>query len=104
MLTRPPGKARPFAPSVATVRSAKQAKAPLQDRELFRFLQVAGEMLNSEQDQREMIKILTTAHPELETGSPDLQVDVTKLPSQTIFALRDYMRDALSRQGKRYAE
>jgi hypothetical protein len=51
-----------------------------------------------------MIKIITTGHPELETGNTDLHIDVTTLSPRTISALREYMQEALARQGKRFAD
>jgi hypothetical protein len=100
LLALPPRRTRPFAPSTGTLRSFAQASGTLTDRELFRFLQVSHEVLTSEHDQREMAKIVTAEHPELETGSAELHIDVTRLSPRTVSALREYMRGALARQGK----
>jgi hypothetical protein len=104
MLAQPDGKGKLPAPSVATLRTAKRASAVMTDRELHRFIQIGTEVLSGEQDQREMIRILTTEQPELESGKMEIHVDVTKLPEKTILALKNYMKSALERQGKKYPE
>jgi hypothetical protein len=103
LMTRPPAKVRQFTPSLGTVRTMKQSASSLSDRELHRFLAMANE-LTADEDQREMVRIVAEGHPELDTGAPELRVDVTKLNLATIQALKEFVRAAFERQGKKYVE
>jgi hypothetical protein len=102
-MTQPPGKVKQFTPTLGTARTMKQAAPFANDRDLQNFI-VAGSMLTADEDHREMIKILCEQNPELDNGNPELFIDVTRLNPPTIQALKDFMKAALERQGKKYPE
>jgi len=102
-MTQPPGKVKQFTPSLGTARTMKQATPFSNDRELQNFI-IAGSMITSDDDHREMIRILSTQSPELDNGNSELFIDVAKLNVPTIQALKEFMRSALERQGKKYPE
>jgi hypothetical protein len=103
LMTRPPAKVRQLTPSLGSVRMMKQSASSLSDRELHRFLGMAN-ALTADEDQREMVRIVADGHPELDTGAADLRVDVTKLNLATVQALKEFVKGAFERQGKKYNE
>jgi hypothetical protein len=104
LMTRPPGKIKQFTPSLGTVRTMKPPASAIGDRELAQLVAVAND-LTSDEDQEEMIRIITAGQPELADGAADapareIVVDVMKLNPTTIQALKEFMKKALERQGK----
>ena len=103
LMTQPPEKVRQFVEKLGAVRTMKHSQPLLGEKELQSFMK-AAEMLTSDEDHREMIKIVTDLQPELENGRQEIFVDVTKLQLSTINALVEFMKGALEKQGQKYPE
>lgn len=103
LMTKPPEKVRQYADKLGSVRAMKPSQVLLSERELTAFI-TAGQMLSGDEDHREMIKILTSMQPELETGGAELFIDATGLELTTVSALKEYMTSALEKQGLKYPE
>jgi hypothetical protein len=103
LMTQLPDKIKQFTSSLGKARIIKQSVSTLNDKELNILSRIAND-LTSVEDQKEMIRIVTTNHPELETGEQELHVDITKLSLSTIQTLKEFMKTALQRQGEKYPE
>lgn len=103
LMTQPPEKVRQFADKLGAVRTMKHSQPLLSEKELQSFMQ-AAEMLTSDEDHREIIRIVTEMQPELENGRQEIFVDVTKLKPSTVQAVTEYMKSALEKQGLKYPE
>jgi hypothetical protein len=105
LMTQPPGKVKQFAANIGTARTMKQAQPPVTERELRNFI-IAGQLITSDEDHREMIKILTSAqgNAEPETTGHEWHVNVTTLAPATLQALKEYMKKALEKSGQKYPE
>ena len=98
-----PSKVRQVSSSLNVGKSLKQTAPVLSDRDLQNFIS-ASEKLQTEEDQKEMVRILNEHQPELDVGSTELHLEVTRLNYHTISALRKYMSDALAKKGLSYPE
>jgi hypothetical protein len=99
----PPAKVKQYASSLGAASTMKQNMPPLTEREVQSFVQ-ASEMLTREEDHAEMLRIIDELHPEIDSGAADLVFDVTKMNTQTIYALRDYMNTTLEKRGQKYPD
>jgi hypothetical protein len=103
VMGQPPAKVKQYASSLGAANTMKQPMPPLTEREVQCFVQ-ACDVLMKEEDHAEMLRIIDELHPEIDTGGADLAIDVTKMNSQTIYALRDYMKTTLEKRGQKYPE
>lgn len=103
IMTQPPSKVKQFTSSLGTARSMKQAQPTLSEKEIHNFI-LASSQLTTDDDYREMINIITEMQPELETGSQELDVDVSKLNINTINRLKEYIKSKLEKFGLKYPE
>lgn len=103
LMSNLPSKVRQFSSSINQGRSSKQSTPIISEVELQRFI-AASEKLQSEEDQKEMIRILNENQPELDVGSSEIHLEITRLNHQTFSALKKYMNDALERKGLRYPD
>ena len=103
LMSNLPSKVRQVSASLSVSKSLKNTAPVLSDRDLQNFI-TAAEKLQTEEDQKEMLRILNENQPELDTGYTELHLEVTRLNHQTISALRKYMTDALAKQGMSYPE
>ena len=103
LMSNLPSKVRQVSSSLNVGKSLKQTTPVLSDRDLQNFIS-ASEKLQTEEDQKEMIRILNENQPELDIGTTELHLEVTRLNHQTISALRKYMSDALAKKGLSYPE
>ena len=51
-----------------------------------------------------MIKIIDELQPEIDNGTMEIRLDVNKLNLNTVYTLREYMREALEKKGLKYPE
>lgn len=102
MANQPP-KVRQFSSSLNAGRSLKQNTPVMSEHEIQCFIQ-ATEKLNSEEDQREMIRIINEIQPELDSGNAEIHIEISKLNNQAMSALKHYMTDALKKKGIPYPE
>ena len=103
LLTTPPPKVRQEASSIIPSHVVKQNTPALTEKQVHQFVQ-AAEMLKNEEDQLAMIKIIDELQPEIDNGTMEIRLDVNKLNLNTIYTLREYMREALERHGQKYPE
>ena len=101
-MTKPPPKVKQVAESLGSVRTMKTTQV-MTEKELHNFL-IATQMLTSDEHQRELINIVISSQPEMETGKTDLYIDATKLSLQTVTRLKEYMTEALEKQGLKYPD
>ena len=102
LMTKPPPKVKQVAESLGSVRTMKTTQV-MTEKELHNFL-IATQMLTSDEHQRELINIVISSQPEMETGKTDLYIDATKLSLQTVTRLKEYMTEALEKQGLKYPD
>ncbi|EAX98806.1 Bromodomain containing protein [Trichomonas vaginalis G3] len=103
LMSNLPNKVRQFSSSINQGRTTKQTTPIISESELQRFI-AAAEKLQSEEDQKEMIRILNENQPELDVGSSEILLEITRLNHQTFNALKKYMTEALERKGLRYPD
>jgi hypothetical protein len=103
LMTQLPDKLKQFTSSLGKARTIKQSISTINEKELNILARIANG-LTSVEDQKEMIRIVTANQPELDTGEQELRVDITKLSIPTIQTLKEFMKNALQRQGEKYPE
>ena len=103
LMGQPPAKVKQYASSLGAAHTMKQNMPRFTEREFQNFI-AASEMLTGEEDQKEMLKILDEMQPEIDPGSAEIHIDLTKLSLPTLYALRDYMRSTLEKKGSKYPE
>jgi hypothetical protein len=102
-MSQPPARVKQYGSSLGAAHTIKQSMPPLTEREMQNFV-TAAEMLTSEADQTEMLRIIDEMHPEIDPGSTEVYLDVTRINLPTVYALRDFMRTALEKRGLKYPE
>jgi hypothetical protein len=103
LMNAPPAKVKQYASSLGAAHTMKQNMPALTEREIQNFV-TATEMMSREEDHDEMLRIIDEIHPEIDSGSAELILDVTKMNTPTIYALRDYMKTTLEKRGQKYTE
>ena len=101
-LSIPPPKIKPDAIAIGTSRLAKQDVTFLNEKELDNFIK-ATEMMQSDEEQSELQRIIQENQSELLNNSYD-RIDVTKLNMQTIQQLITYMKSVIEKRGEHYPE
>jgi hypothetical protein len=102
-MSQPPARVKQYGSSLGAAHTIKQSMPPLSEREMQNFV-TAAEMLNTEEDHTEMLRIIDEMHPEVDPGSSEVYLDVTKINLPTVYALRDYMKTTLEKRGLKYPE
>lgn len=103
VMNTPPEEVTKVVPSLGKARPTVQSKSGMSERETYNFLQ-AAEQIKSDEDMREMIKIVNELQPELDSSTQDVNINVNELNPQTAEALKNYLRTALEKQGSHYPE
>ncbi|OHT09741.1 Bromodomain containing protein [Tritrichomonas foetus] len=103
LMNQPPSKVKQFADTLGAARSMKPNQQVMNERELQSFIK-ATEMMTSEEDQKELIKIITEQQPDLDCGNSELFIDVSKLNRNTVKIIKDYIKESLEKNGKKYPE
>lgn len=103
LMGQPPARVKQYASSLGAAHTMKQNMPKFTERECQNFI-AASERLSGEEDQREMIRIIDEMQPDIDPGSAEIHLDLTKLNLQTLYALRDYMRTTLEKRGSKYPE
>ncbi|EAY13898.1 Bromodomain containing protein [Trichomonas vaginalis G3] len=103
LMSNQPPKVRQFSSSLNAGRSLKQNTPVMSEHEIQCFIQ-ASEKLQSDEEQKEMIRILNENQPELDAGNAEIHFEITKLNHQTMSALKHYMAEALNKKGMSYPE
>ena len=77
----------------------------ISEKELINF-QKAAELIKSEEDQNEMLNLITDLQPELSPGAgqTNVWIDITKLSVSTFHVLVEHLKGVLSKQGTKYPE
>lgn len=103
LMSNQPPKVRQFSSSLNAGRSLKQNTPVMSEHEIQCFMQ-GVEKLSSEEEQREMIRILNENQPELDPGNAEIHIELSKLNHQTMSALKHYISDTLKKKGIPYPE
>ncbi|OHT05788.1 Bromodomain containing protein [Tritrichomonas foetus] len=103
LMGQPPARVKQYASSLGAAHTMKQNMPRFTEREFQSFI-AASEMLTGEEDQKEMLKIIDEMQPEIDPGTAEIHLDLTKLSLPTLYALRDYMRTTLEKRGSKYPE
>ena len=103
LMGQPPARVKQYASSLGAAHTMKQNMPRFTEREFQSFI-AASEMLTGDEDQKEMLKIIDEMQPEIDPGTAEIHIDLTKLNLQTLYALRDYMRTTLEKKGSKYPE
>lgn len=85
----------------STNKANKTNQEAITDREMRNFCE-AYSHLKSDEDQKEIIRIINDYQPELNVGSDEVVLDVSKFESNTFNALVQYMMGALGKKGMQY--
>ena len=88
---------------LANARLLKRGRPDLTEKEIFNMV-TAAQMLNSDEHHKALIDIITSMQPQLESGRPELSVDVSRINRATADALVAYMKKALQEMGMAYPE
>jgi hypothetical protein len=100
IMSDPPPKIKSVAePMIAKL--VKQNTPPCNEQDLRCFVE-ASKQLNEEEDVHELHRIMTELQPDLLRDVEDLAIDVTKLSSTTLEALKVYTKAAFERRGLSY--
>ncbi|KAH0786732.1 Bromodomain containing protein [Histomonas meleagridis] len=102
LMGQPPAKVKQYASSLGAAHTMRQNMPVLTDKEIQLFI-AASEMMTLD-DQTEMLKIIDEMQPEIDPGTTEISLDVTKINLPTIYALREYMKTALEKRGEKYPE
>ncbi|KAH0784985.1 Bromodomain containing protein [Histomonas meleagridis] len=75
------------------------------EKDLSNFMK-AAELIKSEEDQNELLNLISDLQPELspEAGQTNVWIDVTKLSVSTFNTLVEHVKDILRKQGTVYPE
>ena len=103
ILGQPPPRMKAFAPSTAPGSASKLAHVPMTESELDSLVQ-ASEMLVGDEEQNGMAEVIRELQPELDISQHGTLLDVTKLELETLYALREYLRDTLEKRNEKYPE
>ena len=101
-LDEPPINVQQFVPSLCNVKAVSQLSV-LSQNEISAFMK-AAEMCYSEEHHRNMLDIIKEEEPQLNWKSTELRFDINRLRLNTVYRLRDYMKNALKKEGKEYPE
>jgi hypothetical protein len=99
----PPPKIKHFAANFINGKMVKPATPPVSEHELHLFVQ-ATEMLDTEEEGNEMLRIIDELQPDLQGAGQELYFDVSKLSARTLNALRTYVKAVLEKKGQKYPE
>ena len=102
VIDEPPVNIQQFVPSLCNIKAISQLKV-LSQQEIDAFMK-AAEMCYSEEHHRNMIDIIKEEEPSLDWKTKEFRFDINRLRLSTVYRLRDYMKDALQKEGKQYPE
>jgi hypothetical protein len=97
----PPPKSKPFASVFTDDKVAKPPPPPIGERDLHRFVE-AAELLDSEDESNEMLRIISDLQPDIVTL--DARFDVSKFNAKTLNALQEYVRAMLEKRGLKFPD
>jgi hypothetical protein len=103
LMGQPPARLKQTGSGQGAASTMKPTFPPFSDKELQNFVS-ATELMTRDEDQAELLRILDDTHPELDTGGTDFLVDVSKISTQTAYAMRDYIRTSLDKRGIKYPD
>ena len=103
LMIDPPPKIKTFASPFINSKNIKANQPSISEHELKCFVE-ASDLLTSDEDNNEIYRIVSEFQPDLITDSADLWFDVSKLNLQTFNALKNYIKSALEKAGKKYPE
>lgn len=98
-----PTKIKQHAGSFLPKTFSKQKQVQMTEEELSRFAK-AAEMLTSDNDHIEMIRIINELEDNPDLGKTEVYLDLTTLSLGTISALKEYILGALEKKGLKYPE
>ncbi|KAH0792165.1 Bromodomain containing protein [Histomonas meleagridis] len=104
IMNQPPNKMKQYSSSSSSNsnHTQKQTLSLLSEREIQNFI-TASEMMN-EEEQNEIVKIISEIDPEVDPSKPEINLNVTKMNLSAIYAVRDFMKNALEKRGQKYPE
>lgn len=102
LMGQPPARVKQYAASLGAANTMKQNMPPFTEKEIHAFL--ASAELMTPEDNSEMLKIIDEMQPEMDPGTMEIFLDVSKINVQTIYALREYMKQALEKRGEKYQD
>jgi len=103
LISKPPFKVRQST-SLLVPQRAPRSNIPLFTEKDMQNFVIASQMLNYPSNQQEMFRIINENQPELDNGSEELVLDVTKLSLTTLHAIKDYIKAALEKKNMKYPE
>ena len=103
-MNQPPNKMKQYSSSSSTNsnHSQKQTLNLLSEKEIQNFI-TASEMMN-EDEQNEIIRIISEIDPEIDETSSEIHLDITKMSLNSIYAVHDFMKSTLEKRGQKYPE
>jgi len=99
----PPPKIKPVASNFIDGKLSKPNTPLVSEHELQLFVQ-ATEMLDTEEEGIEMLRIITEMQPDLQADGQCTSFDVSKLSPRTLTALKTYVKAVLEKKGQKYPE
>lgn len=103
VMDEPPPKIKPFVASLLSVKTVKTSPALASESDLRAFV-AASEKMDTEEENNEMLRIITEMQPELLEGTTNNNFDVSKLNAATLSALTAYVKAELTKRGEKYPE
>ena len=103
IMNEPPPKVKQFVSAMLSVKTPKPAAAPASEEELKRFVE-AAEKMDTDEENNEMMRIITDMQPDLLEGATNNRFDVSKLNAVALNALRTYVKAELEKRGEKYPE
>ena len=73
------------------------------EKELFNLVK-ATEMLTNNEEQKELINIIKNNQPELDNGSKNLLIDITKCNLNTLYLIKDFIKNLFEKKNLNYPE
>lgn len=101
LMAKPPPKVRQYATTLVNARLAKPDIPMFTESELKAFVEATKHM-NTDDDIAEITAILSEMEPEIVLGNSDVWLDVTRLSTETLHAIRTYMQHVLEQRGIPY--
>ena len=102
IISSPPPKMKAYFLSQTSGHTQKQSYGLLTEREMHNFV-LSSQMMN-EKEQDEIVQIMLEHQPELEVKGEDITMDVTKMKLDTVYSVRDYIKNELEKNGSKYPE
>ena len=102
IISSPPPKMKAYFLSQTSGHTQTQSYGLLTEREMHNFV-LSSQMMN-EKEQDEIVQIMLEHQPELEVKGEDITMDVTKMKLDTVYSVRDYIKNELEKNGSKYPE